>query len=144
MNLNITIIAGNITHTPETRATEAGTKIASFTVATNRAYNDSDGNRQEEAEFHNVQAFGKLAEICGQYLVKGQQVLVEGRLQTRHWKTQNGQPRQRTEIIANKVEFGAQPGGLEKAAERPEGTPKTLSKQPAYPDEDIRPEDIPF
>lgn len=162
MNLNITFIAGNITHSPETRATESGTKITSFTVATNRFYKDNAGKCQEESEFHNVQAFGKLAETCAQYLVKGQQVLVEGRLQTRRWKTQDGQPRHRTEIIANTVKFGTKPDGAVTTgdAAEPGGTGGNVTGEPggaggnirraskqekvSYPEEDIRPEDIPF
>jgi len=99
-DFNKAIILGNLTRDPEMRYTPNGQPVASFAVATNRRWTDSSGNLQEAAEFHDVVAWGKLAEICNQILYKGRKVLVEGRLQTRSWEGQDGVKRNKTEIIA--------------------------------------------
>jgi len=83
MNLNKTFILGNLTRDPELRQTQGGQTVCSFAIATNRFYKDSSGTRQQQAEFHNVVAWGRQAEIINQYLKKGSILLVEGRLQTR-------------------------------------------------------------
>lgn len=94
---------GNVTADITMRTTQNGTPVASFSIATNRDYTDSEGNRQESAEFHNIVAFGKLAEICDNLLQKGSQVLVEGRLQTRKWDDQDGKTNYRTEIVIDEM-----------------------------------------
>jgi single-strand DNA-binding protein len=148
MNLNKAIIAGNLTRDPDKRALPNGTAITQFSVATNRSYTDKDGNSQQQVEYHNVVAFGKLAETCATYLAKGQQVLVEGRLQTRGWETNDGEKRQRTEIIAEGVQFGAKPlkpNREKEDDERPQDA--DVKPEPNYPSpesEGINPEDIPF
>jgi single-strand DNA-binding protein len=106
MNFNKAIIIGRIIRDPEIRTTPSGQTVASVGVATNRVWNTNDGERQEKTEFHNVVAWGKLAEICGQYLTKGQLVLFEGRLETRTWEGQDGIKRSRTEIIAENMQMG--------------------------------------
>ena len=98
MNLNRAMIIGNLTRDPEVRTTANGQTVATFGIATNHVWNDASGQRQERVEFHNIVAWGKLAEICGQYLGKGRKVYLEGRLQTREWEGQDGQKRNRTEI----------------------------------------------
>ena len=103
--VNKAIIVGNLGRDPEMRATQSGTQVANFTVATSRAYNDSNGQRQVETEWHRVVAFGRLAEICGQYLHKGKQVYIEGRLQTRSWEDQQGQKRYTTEVVARDMQM---------------------------------------
>lgn len=103
MNLNKAMIIGNLTRDPEVRTTPSGTSVVSFTVATNFIWTDANGQRQERAEFHNVVAWRKLADICGQYLRKGSKVYIEGRLQTRSWDDQNGNKRYITEIIAENM-----------------------------------------
>jgi single-strand DNA-binding protein len=109
MNLNKVIIIGNLTRDPEARVTpENGTPISNFGVATNRVWTDSQGQRQQQTEFHNIVAFGRLAEICNQFLRKGRLVCIEGRLQTRSWLDQNGIKRFRTEIIAEGMQMGPQ------------------------------------
>ena len=90
MNYNKAVIVGNLTRDPETRTIPSGQPVASFAIATNRIWNDKEGNRQEATEFHNVVAFGKLADICSRYLNKGRLVLIEGRIQTRSWQDQDG------------------------------------------------------
>ena len=86
MNFNKAIIAGNLTRDPEIRSLPSGQQVANFGVASNRYYTDQQGNKQEKAEFHNVVAFGKLADICSKYLKKGMLILVEGRIQTSNWE----------------------------------------------------------
>ena len=104
--VNKAIIVGNLGRDPEMRATQSGTQVANFTVATSRAYSDASGQRQEETEWHRVVAFGRLAEICGQYLHKGKQVYIEGRIQTRSWEDkESGQERYSTEIVANEMQM---------------------------------------
>ena len=105
MNLNKVIIAGNLTRSPELRHTTNGTAVATFGMATNRAWTDANGERQEEVEFHNITVFGKQAETAAEYLRKGQLALIEGRLRTSSWETE-GMKRYRTDIIAERVQFG--------------------------------------
>ena len=103
MNLNKAMIIGNLTRDPEIRNTPSGTSVASFSVATNLIWTDQAGQKQEKVEFHNVVAWRRLAEICGQYLRKGSKVYIEGRLQTRDWTGQDGVRRFKTEIIAENM-----------------------------------------
>src|SRR4030042_1350340 len=103
MNLNKAMIIGNLTRDPEVRTTPQGTSVASFGVATNFVWTDASGQKQEKAEYHNVVAWRKLADIIGQYLKKGSKVYIEGRLQTRDWTGQDGVKRYRTEIIAENM-----------------------------------------
>ncbi len=112
MNLNKAIIVGRLTQDPENRNTASGTSISSFGIATNRIWTDQSGNKQENTEFHNIVVFGKLAEICSNYLNKGRLVLIEGRLQTRNWEDQNGNRRYRTEIIAENMQMGPRGGNF--------------------------------
>lgn len=97
------MIIGNLTRDPEVKTTPQGTNVASFGVATNLVWVDQSGQKQEKAEFHNVVAWRKLADICGQYLKKGSKVYIEGRLQTRDWVGQDGVKRYRTEIVADNM-----------------------------------------
>ena len=105
MYLNKAYIIGNLTREPELKALPSGIKVCSFAVATNRSYKDKDGQRKDSVDFHNIVAFGKLGELSAQYLKKGQQALVEGRIQTRSWDAPNGEKKYRTEIIADNVQF---------------------------------------
>lgn len=110
MNFNKAIILGNLTRDPELKTLPSGQSLVTFGVATNRFYTDKNGGKQQTVEFHNVVAFGKLADICSRYLNKGKMVLVEGRLQTRTWQGQDGVKRYRTEIIMENMQLG--PRGL--------------------------------
>ncbi|MCK4540058.1 single-stranded DNA-binding protein [Candidatus Parcubacteria bacterium] len=103
MNLNKAMIIGNLTRDPELRNTPNGTPVASFSVATNQIWTDQAGQKQERVEFHNIVAWRRLAEICGQYLKKGAKIYIEGRLQTRDWVGQDGVKRYRTEIVADNM-----------------------------------------
>jgi len=106
MNFNKAIIAGNLTRDPESRAMPSGQTVVNFGVATNRVWTDQNGNKQEAAEFHNVVAFGKLADICARYLSKGRLVMIEGRIHTSSWQDQSGQKKYRTEIVAENMQMG--------------------------------------
>ncbi|MDD5165704.1 MAG: single-stranded DNA-binding protein [Candidatus Pacebacteria bacterium] len=152
MYLNKVILIGNLTRDPELKALPSGTKVCSFSIATNRNFKDKDGNRQEAVEFHNVVVFGRVAELVGQYLKKGSQAYVEGRLQTRSWE-QNNEKKYRTEIVAETVQFGNRPGAGGNSGptgSAPSGA-KVTSPAPGesgekidYPAEEINPDDIPF
>ena len=101
-SLNKVTLIGNLGKDPELRYTNSGVPVATFSVATNEQWKDSEGNTQERTEWHNIVAWQKLAEICAEYLKKGSKVYIEGRLQTRSWDDKNtGQKRYTTEIVAN-------------------------------------------
>lgn len=101
--LNKVMIIGHLGRDPEMRYTPSGKPVTTFTVATSRSWNSTDGERHTETEWFNVVAWGNLAEICKQYLVKGQQVYVEGRLQTRRWEDNDGGKHTSVEIVANEM-----------------------------------------
>ena len=101
--LNKVMIIGRLGRDPEMRYTPSGRPVTTYSVATNRTWNTSDGERHTETEWFNIVAWGNLAEICKQHLTKGQQVYVEGRLQTRHWEDSDGKRHTSTEIVANEM-----------------------------------------
>lgn len=152
MDLNRAQIIGNVTRDPEARSTPSGQQVCNFGIATNMQWTDTQGQKQQRAEFHNVVAWGKLADICRQYLAKGRRVFVEGRLQTREWEGQDGSKRRTTEIVAENLIL------LDRATGTPGGAPRspnepTLDPVPAAEgdvvdrgigDQEIRVEDIPF
>ena len=148
MNLNKAIIIGNITRDPELRALPSGGKVCSFSVATNRVWKDKAGARQEQVEYHNVVAFGRQAETISQYMKKGSSIMVEGRIQTRSWQDKNsGEKKYRTEIIAERTQFGPKSSGAGFTPSAVEGQAKSSPEEVdtiEYPEEDINPEDIPF
>ncbi|KKR04339.1 MAG: Single-stranded DNA-binding protein [Candidatus Uhrbacteria bacterium GW2011_GWF2_39_13] len=148
-SLNRATIIGNLTREPEVRQIPSGQSVCSFAVATNRSWASADGQKQEASEFHNIVAWGKLAEICAQYLNKGRKVYIEGRLQTRDWEGQDGVRRYRTEIVAENMIIldrapGATPsiGGGSKVFTPP--TPPMKDDPAPNPDDEIKIEDIPF
>lgn len=157
MYLNKAIIIGNLTREPEIKSLPSGIQVCSFSVATNRVWKDKNGAKQESADFHNIVVFGRQAETAGQYLKKGQSVLVEGRIQTRSWDDKDGQKKYRTEIVADRVQFGpkagaggSQPGGYSEAPSAGASTGSKAAKKTEepggieYPTDEINPEDIPF
>ena len=112
--INKVILIGNLGADPELKYTAGGTAVCKFRIATSETFKDRDGNQQERTEWHRITAWGKLAEICGQYLSKGRQVYVEGSLRTNMWEDQQGNKRYSTEIVVRDVQFlggGAQGGG---------------------------------
>ncbi|MEK7152283.1 MAG: single-stranded DNA-binding protein [Patescibacteria group bacterium] len=149
MYLNKAFIIGNLTRDPELKSLPSGMKVTSFSVATNRVWKDKDGKRQEGTDYHNIVVFGRQAETVAQYLKKGSQALVEGRIQTRSWDGQDGKKNYRTEIVADRVQFGTR-GGDSPAGGPKEGALKNQGSAPEsidtieYPEEEINPDDIPF
>ena len=103
--VNKVIIIGNVGANPEVRYTPSGTAVANFNVATNESWKDANGNQQERVEWHRIVAWGKLGEICGEYLRKGSHVYIEGRLRTRNWEDQNGNRRYTTEILLSDMQM---------------------------------------
>ncbi|OGJ01582.1 single-stranded DNA-binding protein [Candidatus Nomurabacteria bacterium RIFCSPLOWO2_02_FULL_44_12] len=151
MYLNKAIIIGNLTRDPEIRSLPNGTKVCSFSVATNRVWKDKAGARQESTDYHNIVVFGRQAETVGQYMKKGSSILIEGRMQTRSWEDKNsGEKKYRTEIVADRTQFGPKgnsAGGAGSTPSKVEGGSKSNKEEVdtiEYPEEDINPEDIPF
>lgn len=105
-NINLVQIMGRITRKPEMKTTQGGTSIASLSVATNRVWKNQAGEKQTEAEFHNIVAFGKSAEVICQYFDKGDEIYVMGHLKTNSWETPEGVKKYKTDIILEKFEFG--------------------------------------
>jgi single-strand DNA-binding protein len=144
-SLNKVMLIGRLTRDPEMRYTPSGQPVTSFSIATNRYGSGPDGERREFTDYHNIVAWniGKrnLAELVAQYLRKGSQVYVEGRLQTRSWEGQDGQKRKATEVVANDVQFldSKAPGAGTAAA----GTEELAPPEEGHP-RDIDPDDIPF
>lgn len=154
MYLNKAMVFGNLTRDPELKALPSGMQVCTFSIATNRVYNDRDGNRQEATDYHNIVVFGRAAENSSKYLHKGNSAYVEGRMQTRSWE-KDGQKQYRTEIVADNVQFGPKSGGsgggapagsapTSGAGQSGQSDDKKAPAVPDYPEEEINPEDIPF
>ncbi len=137
MYLNKVQLYGNLTRDPELKALPSGQSVASFSVATNRTFKDKAGAKQEQVEFHNVVAFGKTADVIGQYFKKGKPIYVEGRIQTRTWE-KDGKKNYRTEIVLETFQFG--PSERTEAA-RPSASAATTDDADPGP---VDPDDIPF
>lgn len=152
MFVNKVFIYGNLTRDPESRQLPSGSAVVNIGVATNRFYTNQQGEKVEEAEFHNVVFFGRLAELVQQYLKKGSGVFVEGRLRTSSWEA-DGVTKYRTEIIGEQMQFGPRANGVAPAAApaaatvAAQGAPAAGAKSdaaPEYPEATINPDDIPF
>ncbi|MES2994432.1 MAG: single-stranded DNA-binding protein [Patescibacteria group bacterium] len=157
MYLNKVLLYGNLTRDPEVKALPSGQQVASFGIATNRTFTNKEGAKQEQVEFHNIVAFGRTAEVMGQYLKKGRPVFIEGRLQTRSWESE-GKKNYKTEIIVDTFQFGPQAGGAAgggnaggyaaggaaAGAGASEMAGNSAAEAIQYPEEEINPEDIPF
>ncbi len=155
MYLNKVFLYGNLTRDPELRALPSGQQVASFAIATNRTYKNKEGQKQEAVEFHNVVAFGRQADLIGQYMKKGRPIFVEGRIQTRSWE-KDGEKKYRTEIVIESFQFGASAPGAGRGGDEGDQTPRSSkggSSEDAglgksgdieYPSEEISPDDIPF
>jgi single-strand DNA-binding protein len=157
-------LIGNLTRDPELRYTPQGTAVCSFSIATNRSWTTDAGEKKDEADFHRIVAWNKLAELCSQFLTKGRKVYVEGRLSTRNWQAQDGGQRSTTEVIISDMILldsagGARPVREESTPEEPEEeseAPKAKSKKEPKkkeakedveyeePTEEVAPDDIPF
>lgn len=166
-SLNKVFLIGNLTRDPELRYTPSGTAVCTFGMATNRQWVTESGEKKEDAEFHRIVAWQKLAEICGKYLQKGKKVFIEGRIQTRSWTGQDGQQRTTTEIVIDNMMMldGTRREGDEETIparnvdvkpkvqkqsdtqkKQPQATSDDNDAVPAPSDtaEDVSPEDIPF
>ena len=151
MDLNKAQIIWNITQDVELRQTPNGQNVTTISIATNRNWTDSSGMKQEQAEFHNVVMWGKLAEIAGQYLTKGKKVYIEWRLQTRNWEAQDGTKRYRTEIVGENMimlsgKWDTPAGDMWVAPKKwvqTNATPAVKKSKPKK-EEEISIEDIPF
>ena len=150
MNLNKVFILGNLTRDPEVRTTASGAAVVNIGVATNRFWKDQKGEKQKQAEFHNVVLFGRNAEVAKQYLSKGKSVLVEGRIQTRSWDAPDGSKKNKTEIIVEAMQLGPRGiggGGSSggDASSQPAPQQQAEVETIEYPkDEEINPDEIPF
>lgn len=111
MNVNKVILVGRLTRDPEIRNTASGQSVASISLANNRFWKDKNGQRQEKTSFHNIVLWGRLAEIAGQYLTKGQEAYIEGRLESRKYVAKDGTNRYVTEVIAENMQLGSKPQG---------------------------------
>ncbi|OGZ46007.1 MAG: hypothetical protein A3J54_02145 [Candidatus Ryanbacteria bacterium RIFCSPHIGHO2_02_FULL_45_13b] len=154
MNVNKVLLIGNLTRDPEMRSLPSGQPVVNFGVATNRVWRDKEGQKQQQADFHNVVAFGKLAETVNQYMKKGNMIYVEGRLTTRNWDAQDGTKKSRTEIVAETVQFGPRSAGGQGGNYAQSGSNLSHQTQQSsqqedvatveYPEDDVNPNEIPF
>jgi single-strand DNA-binding protein len=120
-SVNKVILVGNLGRDPEVKLTPNGKRVASFSIATTERFSDQQGNRQEKTEWHNIVAWGKVAEIVQQYARKGSSIYVEGKLTTHSWDDQSGQKRYRTEVVANSIQLlGGLSGGADHAGSKPD------------------------
>ena len=156
------MLIGNLTKDPEIKALPSGIKVCSFQIATNHVRVNDVGQKKESVEFHWIIVFGNQADACAQWLKKGQQAFVEGRLQTRSWEKTEGGKMYRTEIVADKVQFGQRPASSTEAGKAKQPTddivvdsdaqaPKNAKSSAGngtgtieYPTDEINPADIPF
>lgn len=121
MNVNKAILVGRLTRDPDMRTTTSGQSVATLSLATNNFWTDKSGTKQEKTEFHNVVLWGRLAEIAGQYLTKGQECFVEGRLQTREYTAKDGTQKKITEIVGENMQLGSRAQGSSQGAARTGG-----------------------
>jgi len=151
MYINKAIIYGNLTRDPELKSLPSGSQVCEFGVATNRVWKDKNGAKQESVDYHNIVVFGRQAELIKQYLHKGNGVFLEGRIQTRSWDAQDGTKRYRTEIVADRIQFGPKSGyvgdssyGQKNSSDVKAQDGKEEASAIEYPEEEINSEDIPF
>ncbi|HKB75128.1 MAG TPA: single-stranded DNA-binding protein [Myxococcales bacterium] len=147
--VNKVILVGNLGKDPEVRYTPGGQAVANFTIATNENWTDKSGQKQERTEWHRIVVWGKQAELCGEYLSKGRQVYLEGRLQTREWTNKEGAKQYTTEVVANQVVFlSGGERGQGRGASRGTAAPEEFGSPPPAMDEGASPkaaeDDIPF
>ncbi|MFC1731462.1 single-stranded DNA-binding protein [candidate division KSB1 bacterium] len=140
-SINKVILIGRLGQDPELKYLPNGDAVCNFSIATSESWKDRDGQAQERTEWHNIATFRRLAEICGEYLKKGKQVYIEGKLRTRSWEDQNGQKRYVTEIIANEMKMlGRRDEDIGSESSTPQQNQKNEASQPPATDDD----DLPF
>lgn len=151
-SVNKVILIGRLGKDPELKYTPSGAPVAKFSVATDESFKDRTGEQQKHTEWHNIVAWNKLAEICGEYLTKGKQVYIEGSIRSRQWQDQSGNKRTSYEIIASRMQMLGSKGDAERMInDTPERTidrhvaPPPASAEPlSAPEPEISDEDIPF
>jgi len=139
MNLNKTQLIGRVTRDPELRAMPNGGNVAKFGLATNYIYKTKSGEKKETVQFHNCVAFGRLAEIIDKYVVKGQELYVEGRIEYRQWEKKSGEKAHSTEIVTENMQMGQKARGSNEQRE-----PREETKVEETKEEEINVEEIPF
>ena len=148
MNINKALIAGRLTKDPVLRTTQTGKPVASFSIATSERWKDKSGQKQEKASFHNIVLWGRLGEVSAQYLTKGQEVYVEGRIDNRKYTAKDGTEKYITEIIATNMQMGNKPKGQETPPSEELPPPaEEIAATPAGDDQDeeeISVSDVPF
>jgi len=148
MAVNKVILIGNLGRDPEIRYTTGGQAVANFTIATTEKYTNKSGERQEDTEWHRIVAWGRLAEICGEYLSKGRMVYIEGSIKTRSWEDKEGNTRYTTEIVARNMQMLGGQGGQGGQGGRSEAPASKDDKMPAdfdiEDDSFANDDDIPF
>ena len=144
MNLNKAMILGNLTRDPESKTTPSGQTVTTFGIATNRFYTDQQKQRQQKVEFHNIVAWGRLGEICAQYLKRGQLAFIEGRIETRTWDAPDGTKKFRTEIIAENMQMGPKTGGAPSAGGYASPSRSSAEEDIPIVEDEIEVKDIPF
>jgi len=142
-SINKVLLIGNLGQDPELKYLQSGDAVCNFSLATTESWKDRDGNPQDRTEWHNIVAFKRLAEICGEYLKKGKQVYIEGRIRTRTWEDQNGVKRYTTEIVANEMKMLGRRDddmGSDSYQPRNQSNKSQQNKPPTVEEED----DLPF
>lgn len=134
--INKAILIGNLGQDPEVRYSQTGTPIASFSIATTETWKKQDGSKEEQTEWHRIVAFGRLGEICGEYLSKGSKVYIEGRIQTRKWEDKDGNTRYTTEIVAREMKMLSPRGASD-------NNNSQYKEEPPFP-EPVMGDDVPF
>ena len=145
--INKVILVGNLGNDPDIRYTAGGAAVANISLATTDSWRDKEtGEQQDRTEWHRIVFFGRLAEIVGEYLRKGSQVYVEGRLQTRKWQDKSGNDRYTTEIVANEMQMlgGRGGGGMQQTSDAASAPMSESPAAPAASDNDFVDDDIPF
>jgi single-strand DNA-binding protein len=149
-NLNRVLLIGNLTRDPEVRYTPKGTAVTDIGIAVNRIYSGDDGEKKEETTFVDVTLWGRQAEVAQEYLKKGRQVFIEGRLQLDTWDDkQTGQKRSRLRVVAENMQMlgsrgDSEPGSTAPGTQRRTAPPPPQRQAPKDPDLDAEPDDIPF
>jgi single-strand DNA-binding protein len=139
--INKAILIGNLGRDPEIRYTPSGVAVANFSIATTETWTNKDGGKENRTEWHRIVAFGKLGEICGQYLSKGKQVYIEGRIQTREWEDRDNNKRYTTEIVAQQMQMLGTRGPEESGGRSMDPQGGSGAGDPSGPEAD---DDVPF
>lgn len=143
MNINKATICGRVTKEIELRSLPSGSKVATFSVATNHSYKTQSGEKKETTTFHNIVAFGRQAEVIAEYVVKGQELYIEGRIDNQSYDKKDGTKGYKSQVILEEFQFGQKPKGSDSGYQK-----RVENNQAAVPkerdDEEINPDDIPF